>query len=108
MEEAPSGLSGVAEADPQLTARLVAGLPAEAAPACIVTTDLFYDGSPSQDGPPRTRAEAWREGPRARRVIVTRPWLTTTDGCLPTRLSERSSSATPFHVPSPSTSRTVW
>ena len=54
------GAGEVAEADPQLTARLVAGLPAEAAPACIVTTDLFYDGSSSQDGPPRTRAEAWR------------------------------------------------
>jgi len=49
-----------AEADPQLTARLAAGLPGEAAPACIVTTDLFYEGAHAQDGPPRTRTDAWR------------------------------------------------
>ncbi|HEX5821606.1 MAG TPA: hypothetical protein VFY30_07550 [Solirubrobacterales bacterium] len=54
------GAGETTEPDPQLTARLAAGLPGEAAPACIVTTDLFYDGAPGGGGPPRTRADAWR------------------------------------------------
>jgi DeoD family purine-nucleoside phosphorylase len=36
--------------DPELTARLAAGLPAGVAPSRIVSTDLFYDGNP----------DAWR------------------------------------------------
>ena len=48
------------EPDPQLTARLVAGLPGGAGPACIVTTDLFYDGAAGQGGPHPARADAWR------------------------------------------------
>ena len=54
------GAGETAEPDPQLTARLAAGLPGEIAPACIVTTDLFYDVAPGQGGPPRPRADAWR------------------------------------------------
>jgi uridine phosphorylase len=46
--------------DPELTARLAAGLPVGVAPARIVTTDLFYDSEPSQSAPPRARADAWR------------------------------------------------
>src|SRR4051812_38610259 len=48
------------EPDPELTARLAAGLPAGAPPSRIVTTDLFYDAEPDQGGPPRARADAWR------------------------------------------------
>jgi uridine phosphorylase len=44
--------------DPELTARLAAGLPSGGAPSRIVTTDLFYDGGPEESGPPR--ADAWR------------------------------------------------
>src|SRR3954452_20613983 len=40
-----------AEPDSELTARLAAGLPAGAAPAPIVTTDLFYDGAAGGAGP---------------------------------------------------------
>ncbi len=54
------GAGEATEPDPQLTARLAAGLPAEAAPVCIVTTDLFYDGVPNQGGPRITRTDAWR------------------------------------------------
>ena len=54
------GAGETTEPDPQLTARLVAGLPGEVAPACVVTTDLFYDGGAGQGGPPRPRADAWR------------------------------------------------
>jgi uridine phosphorylase len=46
--------------DPELTARLGAGLPPGAAPSRIVTTDLFYDSDPGREGPPRARADAWR------------------------------------------------
>jgi uridine phosphorylase len=54
------GAGETAEPDPELTARLAAGLPAGASPSRIVTTDLFYDGDPDEGGPPRARAEAWR------------------------------------------------
>jgi uridine phosphorylase len=54
------GAGETAEPDPELTARLAAGLPAGASPAPIVTTDLFYEGDPDQGGPPRARVEAWR------------------------------------------------
>jgi uridine phosphorylase len=54
------GAGETVEPDPELTARLAAGLPAGTSPAPIVTTDLFYDGDPDQGGPPRARAEAWR------------------------------------------------
>jgi uridine phosphorylase len=37
--------------DPELTARLAAGLPSGAAPSRIASTDLFYDGDP----------DAWRQ-----------------------------------------------
>ena len=48
------GAGEAAEPDPELTARLAAGCRGGAAPARIVTTDLFYDGDPT-DGPPRAR-----------------------------------------------------
>ena len=51
------GASEVAEADAELTARLGEG----AAPARVVTTDLFYEGAPGEGTPPRARADAWRE-----------------------------------------------
>jgi uridine phosphorylase len=54
------GAGDVAEADPELTASLAAGLPAGIAPARIATTDLFYDGDADEGGPPRARVEAWR------------------------------------------------
>ena len=53
------GASETAEPDPELTARLAAGLPPGASPSPIVTTDLFYAGDPDQGAPPRARAEAW-------------------------------------------------
>jgi uridine phosphorylase len=45
------------EPDPDLTARLTAGLPQAAAASRIVTTDLFY-GDP--DSPREARPDAWR------------------------------------------------
>ena len=51
------GAGELAAPDADLTARLATEHPAE--PARIVTTDLFYDGEAG--GPPRARAEAWRE-----------------------------------------------
>jgi uridine phosphorylase len=54
------GAGESAEPDPDLMARLAAGLPPGAAPSRIVSTDLFYDGDPDQGGPPRARADAWR------------------------------------------------
>ncbi len=54
------GAGETAEPDPELTARLVAGLPGEAVPACVVTTDLFYDDATGQGGAARPRADAWR------------------------------------------------
>ncbi len=54
------GADEAAEPDPELTARLAAGLTAGAAPARIVTTDLFYGGEPDEGAPPRARADAWR------------------------------------------------
>jgi uridine phosphorylase len=52
------GAGETVEPDPELTARLAAGLPAGNEPARIVSTDLFYDGD--QEGPPRARTDAWR------------------------------------------------
>jgi uridine phosphorylase len=54
------GAGESAEPDPELTARLAAGLPPGAAPSRIVTTDLFYDSDAGEKGPPRARADAWR------------------------------------------------
>ncbi len=54
------GAGETADPDPELTARLAAGLPAGASPSPIVTTDLFYGGDPDQGAPPRALAEAWR------------------------------------------------
>jgi uridine phosphorylase len=54
------GAGESAEPDPELTASLAAGLPREAAPSRIVTTDLFYDGDANSGGAPMTRADAWR------------------------------------------------
>jgi uridine phosphorylase len=53
------GAGETAEPDPDLTARLAAGLPPGGAPSRIVTTDLFYDGDPDHGGPPKARADAW-------------------------------------------------
>jgi uridine phosphorylase len=53
------GASEVAEPDPDLTGRLVAALPGAPTSVRIVTTDLFYDGDPGDEGPPRPRADAW-------------------------------------------------
>jgi uridine phosphorylase len=55
------GASETAAADEQLTARLAAGLAAGAGASRIVTTDLFYDGTPGEGEPAPSRAEAWRE-----------------------------------------------
>jgi uridine phosphorylase len=54
------GAGESAEPDSELTARLADGLPPGAAPAPIVTTDLFYDGAPHDAGPPKRRADSWR------------------------------------------------
>jgi uridine phosphorylase len=62
-EDGASAALGAGEAvepDADLTARLASGLPGGASASPIVTTDLFYDAEPGQDGPPRARAEAWR------------------------------------------------
>jgi purine-nucleoside phosphorylase len=53
------GAGEVAEPDPTLTGRLAAALPRSAAPARIVTTDLFYDTVEGDAGPPRARADGW-------------------------------------------------
>jgi uridine phosphorylase len=53
------GAAEVAEPDPELTARLAAGLPG-ATPARVVTTDLFYEEAIDESGAPRARADAWR------------------------------------------------
>jgi uridine phosphorylase len=54
------GAGEIAEADAELTGRLADALPG-AAPGRIVTTDLFYEEGEGDAGPPRGRAEAWRE-----------------------------------------------
>ncbi len=53
------GAGEIAEADPDLTGRLSGALEGTAAPVRIVTTDLFYDSSEGDAGPPPARAEAW-------------------------------------------------
>jgi len=56
------GAGASVEADPGLTARLAAALPAGRSPATIVSTDLFYDDDGArQTGPPSSRAAEWRE-----------------------------------------------
>jgi len=42
------GASELAEPDPELTGRLAGELPDRAAPARVVTTDLFYEGEPER------------------------------------------------------------
>jgi DeoD family purine-nucleoside phosphorylase len=57
------GAGEIAEADPDLTRRLVDALASGSAPARIVSTDLFYEsqgGAEDDAGPPRSRAEDWR------------------------------------------------
>jgi uridine phosphorylase len=54
------GAGDSAEPDPDLTARLVAGLPDAATPSRVVTTDLFYGSGPDQGEMPRAQADAWR------------------------------------------------
>jgi uridine phosphorylase len=54
------GAGETAEPDPDLTATLGAWLHEGESASRIVTTDLFYDGSPDEGGPPRARADAWR------------------------------------------------
>ena len=53
------GAGEIAEADPDLTERLSGALEGTAPAVRIVTTDLFYDSSEGDAGPPRARAEAW-------------------------------------------------
>ena len=53
------GAGESAAPDPELTARLAAGLPAGKAPARIVSTDLFY--AADRGGTAEERAQAWRE-----------------------------------------------
>jgi uridine phosphorylase len=55
------GATETAVADEQLTERLAAGLPSGGDASRIVTTDLFYDGTPGDGGPAPSRAGAWRE-----------------------------------------------
>jgi uridine phosphorylase len=52
------GAGETVHADPELTARLAAGT--GEAPARIVSTDLFYEGRPGEEGPARARAKTWR------------------------------------------------
>lgn len=57
------GAGEIAEADPDLTRRLVVALAGDSTPLVVVSTDLFYeteDGTENDAGPPRPRAEAWR------------------------------------------------
>jgi purine-nucleoside phosphorylase len=54
------GAGETAEPDPDLTAALAAELRQGSAPSRIVTTDLFYNGSPNEAGPPSARSDAWR------------------------------------------------
>jgi uridine phosphorylase len=53
------GASETAQADPDLTRRLAARLPDGSSPVRIVTTDLFYDATAGDEGPPGPRADAW-------------------------------------------------
>jgi DeoD family purine-nucleoside phosphorylase len=54
------GASQVAEPDMALTGALAAGVSAEASPARVVSTDLFYEPESKDGGPPRARTDAWR------------------------------------------------
>jgi uridine phosphorylase len=56
------GAGETAEPDGELTAALVSQLRGGGTPSRIVTTDLFYDGGPGDEGPPAARADAWRGG----------------------------------------------
>jgi uridine phosphorylase len=55
------GAGEAVEADAELTARLAAGVGRGATPSRVVTTDLFYDGTPNEAGPPGPRVNGWRE-----------------------------------------------
>jgi len=54
------GAGEIAEPDPELTDRLAGALPGAPEAVRIVTTDLFYDSSEGDAGPPRRRADAWQ------------------------------------------------
>jgi len=54
------GAGEIAEPDPELTDRLAGALPGAPDAVRIVTTDLFYDSSEGDAGPPRRRADAWQ------------------------------------------------
>ena len=57
------GAGEIAEADPDLTRRLVVALAGDSTPLMVVSSDLFYeseDGTENDAGPPRPRAEVWR------------------------------------------------
>ena len=53
-QQPPEGVLG------EMEGRLSGALEGNPAPVLIVTTDLFYDSSEGDAGPPRARAEAWR------------------------------------------------
>jgi uridine phosphorylase len=55
------GAGEIAEPDPELTGRLAGALPGAPSAFRIVSTDLFYDAGEGDAGPPRMRADAWRE-----------------------------------------------
>jgi uridine phosphorylase len=55
------GTDQAVEADAELTARLAAGVGQGATPSRVVTTDLFYDGTPNAAGPPGPRVNDWRK-----------------------------------------------
>jgi purine-nucleoside phosphorylase len=53
------GATEAVEPDLELTRRLAGALHGEPTPRRVVTTDLFYDGSLDEAGPPRARTDAW-------------------------------------------------
>jgi uridine phosphorylase len=55
------GADEAVEADAELTARLAVGVGRGATPSRVVTTDLFYDGTHNQAGPPGPRLNDWRK-----------------------------------------------
>jgi uridine phosphorylase len=54
------GAAETARPDEELTALLASSVGGSAAPARIVSTDLFYDGGSEDNGHSTTRADAWR------------------------------------------------
>jgi purine-nucleoside phosphorylase len=55
------GADEAVEADAELTSRLAASVGRGATPSRVVTTDLFYDGTPHEAGPPGPRVKDWRK-----------------------------------------------